>query len=402
MIGIIKAVFRNSIVTRFVTMALFTSSALALATEAAKNTDAQLAADDPLAAMSFKHMDKDGTLHIPAFELPVSSTLSEESRAAFMRARQAFPEFQAILNKECPVPLNKAPLEDLPDIRRCRAEAFKKTHWYQDSKARYPANYETQTIDGVFTEIYTPVDGVSKENRHRVLIHLHGGGMQYGAYWQGQISAAPLAAEGGYKVISVDYRQWPEATHPAAVEDILVVYKALLKDYRPENIGVYGCSAGGHLAGQTAAWVADQGLPQMGGVGIFGAGIILGSDSLFLGAAAEGSPIPTIEQMRKGRANPQQYFEGASADDPLVMPGISQDLLSQFPPSLLMSATLDGGLSAVVGSHSRLIKAGVEADLHVWEGLGHCFMTKAEIPEARDATAIKIQFFDKHLGRRKK
>ena len=116
--------------------------------------------EDPLSAINFDHMDKDGTLHIPAFELPMSIALSDESKAAVLRTIGAFPEFQAILNKECPVPLHKAPLEDLPEIRRCRAEAFKKTHWYQDAKARYPANYDTQTIGGVFTEIYTPVEGV--------------------------------------------------------------------------------------------------------------------------------------------------------------------------------------------------------------------------------------------------
>jgi hypothetical protein len=61
---------------------------------------------------------------------------------------------------------------------------------------------------------------------------------------------------------------------PAASEDVAAVYKDLLKTYRPENIGIYGCSAGGALTAQAEAWFQDKKLPNPGALGIFGSGAV--------------------------------------------------------------------------------------------------------------------------------
>ena len=82
----------------------------------------------------------------------------------------------------------------------------------------------------------------------------------------------PIAALGRIKVVSLDYRQGPEHRHPAASEDVAAAYRELLKTYRPENIGIYGCSAGGMLAGMSVAWFQRHGLPRPGAVGILCAG----------------------------------------------------------------------------------------------------------------------------------
>ena len=49
--------------------------------------------------------------------------------------------------------------------------------------------------------------------------------------------------------------------------------------------------------------------------------------------------------------------------------------------------------------HTQLVKAGVEADLHVWEGMGHSFLVDMDTPEAREAYDVAAKFFHKHLGR---
>jgi hypothetical protein len=41
----------------------------------------------------------------------------------------------------------------------------------------------------------------------------------------------------------------------------------------------------------------------------------------------------------------------------------------------------------------------VEAELHLWEGAGHCFQYNPAIPESRDAYDIIVKFFDRHPGR---
>lgn len=53
----------------------------------------------------------------------------------------------------------------------------------------------------------------------------------------------------------------PEWYFPAASEDVAKVYRELLKSYRPENIGIYGCSAGAGLTSQAVAWFQTHGLP---------------------------------------------------------------------------------------------------------------------------------------------
>ena len=57
-------------------------------------------------------------------------------------------------------------------------------------------------------------------------------------------------------------------------------------------------------------------------------------------------------------------------------------------------------LSPAIVTHSALLKAGVESQLVVGEGLGHCYIDNPELPEARDAYDVIAHFFDQHLGRR--
>jgi acetyl esterase/lipase len=49
--------------------------------------------------------------------------------------------------------------------------------------------------------------------------------------------------------------------------------------------------------------------------------------------------------------------------------------------------------------HSRLAAAGVEAQLHVWEGLDHAFFYNPDFPQSREAHEVAIRFFDRHLER---
>ena len=73
-----------------------------------------------------------------------------------------------------------------------------------------------------------------------------------------------MAGDGHYKVISVDYRMPPEAYFPAAVDDAVTVYKAVLKDTPAKNIGVFGTSAGGALTLELVLRAREQRLPPPG------------------------------------------------------------------------------------------------------------------------------------------
>ena len=125
----------------------------------------------------------------------------------------------------------------------------------------FRVNREETTIGGVHAYVYTPADGIAERNRDRVLIDLHGGGFR--ECWPGcaELESIPIAALGRIKVVSLDYRQGPKYRFPAASEDVAAAYRELLKTYRPENIGIYGCSAGGMLTAMSVAWFQRHGLP---------------------------------------------------------------------------------------------------------------------------------------------
>ena len=113
-------------------------------------------------------------------------------------------------------------------------------------------------LGGVPTAEIT-VDGI--EPRH-VVLYFHGG-----VYVMGDaFLAADLASQVGRrtraKVISVDYRLAPEHPYPAAVDDALAAYEALLHNgTAPSDIAFAGESAGGGLAVATLVNARDHGLP---------------------------------------------------------------------------------------------------------------------------------------------
>ena len=325
------------------------------------------------------------TVHVPAFDLPVSEFLGDESRAALRRRAAEFARMRA----RCPFDAATATAEDVIARRRC-AEQHYFPAFIARIRARYAVDIERGTLGGVPVEIITPAQGISSTNRKRVLINLHSGGFIGGGRWSGQVESIPIAALGKFKVVAVDYRLAPEYKFPAASEDVAAVYTALLKEYRPASIGIYGCSAGGVLTAQAVAWFHKERLPTPGAVAMLcGAAFAeAGGDAARLADARSG-PAAGPDRIR--------YFSATDLQNPLASPGLSREVLAQFPDSLLVSATRDGALSTVLVTHARLVAAGVRADLRVWEGLDHAFHLDPDLPEAREVSDIVVRFFGERL-----
>jgi len=326
-------------------------------------------------------MRPDGTMPVRAYDLPVSKFLTPEARSAYIRENRATEQ----LLKGCTsaADTEKGALA----LRRCIAPMFAQT--IAKLKARYSVKIDRQTLGGIYTEVVTPVAGISPDNQNRVLIDVHGGGFTIGSRTESQVESIPIAALGRIKVVSVDYRMGPEHQFPAASEDVAAVYRAILKQYKPKNVGIYGCSAGGVLTAQSLAWFQKENLPTPGAAGMFcaAAGYWDEGDS---GYYVNGGPQP---------ANKNPYLKNANLNDPLVFPINSPAVLAKFPPSLLVVATRDFALSSVVQTHSELVRLGVEAELHVWEGLGHAFFFDPDLPQSREMYDVTVKFFDKHLGK---
>jgi acetyl esterase/lipase len=258
-----------------------------------------------------------------------------------------------------------------------------------EARELYPVREEVREIAGVYTEIFEPVGGIPPENAGRVLINLHGGGFSMGARTEGRLESIPVASVARMRVISVDYRQGPEHRFPAASEDVAKVYQALLADHEPGDIGIFGCSAGGLLTAQAIAWFDAHDIPQPGAVGIFcaGAGDFLVGDAALI-----------ADTLRTNLGGEEiVYFEGASWNDPLVAPINHPELLGRFPPSLVITSTRDLALSSAIATHQRLVGAGAQSELHVYEGLVHYFFSDTGIPESRQVFDVIARFFDTQL-----
>ena len=199
------------------------------------------------------------------------------------------------------------------------------------------------------------------------------------------------------KVVAVDYREGPDNKFPAASEDVASVYRELLKAYKPQNIAIYGCSAGGMLTAMSLAWFQTHALAAPGAVGIYCASAgAFGGDATYIAFPfGEGRMPPT----RPPGQSQLGYFSGADMKDPLVSPTNSPAILAKFPPTLLITGTRHFAMSGTIHTDTELIKRGVKTELHVWDGLFHGFFYNADVPESRDAFNAMINFFDRILGR---
>lgn len=336
--------------------------------------------------------DKSGKkITIPSFDLPMSDLLSKDTLKGIHEAELDIGKYSEEI-KEAHRTMSTSNALDYAAMRSYEAEIFYKTSAYRKLTQRYSVSVSSREVAGVFTEVFTPASGVSERNQHRILISLHGGAFMGGWRTNSHLESIPVAALGNIAVISIDYRLAPEYKHPAAREDVIAVYKALLENYQPEDIGIFGCSAGGLLTAQSIAWMAEDGLPLPGAIAMSaGAGVCwVSGDSGAFGPSISGYPIESCAE--------SLYFKGQNEDNMLMLPATSPDLLVKFPPSLLISSTRDFTMSSVIYTHSELRRLGVEAELHIWEGLGHAFHMRPEIPEAQEANKVITKFFDKHLG----
>lgn len=259
----------------------------------------------------------------------------------------------------------------------------------------FAVKIEPQVLGGVRADMVTPATGVAVANRNRVLISLHGGAFLTGAGSGVFVEAVPVAATARINVVTVDYRLAPEHLFPAASEDVAAVYGALLARYKPENIGIYGCSAGGVLTAQSVAWFDAHGLPRPGAVAMLCGGGAEGyGDSAYTASTLNGQPASAPITLAG-----LPYMHGVDIHNPLAFPIESPELLRKFPASLLIAGSRDFSMSSLTFMHRRLRAEGVEAELFVFDGLGHAFYIYPDLPESRETYDILARFFDQHLGR---
>ncbi len=232
-------------------------------------------------------------------------------------------------------------------------------------------------------------------NKHRMLMHIHGGGYVFGPGESALPEAMLMASFGGYKVVSVDYRMPPDHPYPAAMDDSMAVWKALLKKHPAKNMAVFGTSTGGAmtLALVLRAKAEKVALPAAIAPGTPWSDIAKIGDTYETNEWVDNVLVTWDGWL--GRAA-LLYAAGRDLKDPQLSP-IYGDF-ANFPPTILTSGTRDLFLSNTVRTHRKLRRAGVRADLHVYEGQSHAqYGFNADAPETKEAFTEIARFFDQHL-----
>lgn len=317
-------------------------------------------------------IDAQGTAHITRV-VPVPDTLSPEAQKAV-----------AVAIPDTPEP------EDLAK-RRAQASAWQINGGEQMRKT-YPVNIAEDKIARVPVRIVTPLT-IPPDKKNRVLINLHGGG--FNADWGSEIESIPVANLTQTKVVAVLYSLAPEHPFPTAVNEVVAVYKELLKTYKPQNIGIYGTSAGAILTAEVAARFRQLNLPLPAALGIFsGSGDfskVGDSRSMYALRGLSGPLSPPT-------GNPDTSYIGTTPlNDPVLSP-IYADLKG-FPPTLFLTSGRDLLLSSTVNLHRAFVNAGVNAQLIVFDGLWHAYWNEWTLPESKEAHHGMADFFNQQLGK---
>jgi epsilon-lactone hydrolase len=331
-------------------------------------------AQDAIARNDSATFDPDGTARITRI-IPPPSTISPEAKKWL----------DSLVNA-------KSGPESLVE-RRARTDAWRKSDSAEALKY-YPVHVEETTTAGVRTDTITPLQ-MPEANRGRVLINLHGGGFNSDS--GSLIEGVPIANLAKTKVVSIYYRLAPENPFPAAVDDVVAVYRELLKTYKPHNIGIFGTSAGAILTAEVAVRLKQLGLPLPAALGVF-------SGLADFSRVGESRELFTLNgfpgSMRPTDANhlpDDQYVGKTDRRDPVLSPLFAD--LHGMPATLLVTSTRDLLLSDTAIFHRALLGAGVDVQLIVFEALPHAFWYHFQLPETKEALELMAKFFDEKVGR---
>jgi acetyl esterase/lipase len=292
----------------------------------------------------------DDDVQLPARALPMPNSVSAQARAA-MVAAAAMP---------------RVPYPAPNDIAGWR-ERIAATDAYMLSlfTARCAAlDYERceTVVAGRPMYVSRPRDAPSD----RAFLHIHGGALIAGSGEVSRVLTDIHALRSGVETHTIDYRMPPDDPYPASLDDCMAAYRVLLERFDPTRIVIGGESAGGNLSPALVLRARDEGLP-------LPAGLVLISPELDL--TESGDSFETNRgidvMMPEGlMAANRLYAGGHDLADPYLSP-LFGDFTRGFPRTFLQAGTRDLFLSNTVRMHRALRRAGIPAELHIFEAMPH-------------------------------
>lgn len=240
-----------------------------------------------------------------------------------------------------------------------------------------------ETLGGRPCEWHRPQQGTGS-----VLLYLHGGAYLIGGPRSHRAICASLARRGGVAVCALDYRLAPEFPFPAARDDALAAYRALLAaGYRAERIVIGGDSAGGNLSLITCLRLRELGLPQPAAL------VCLSpvTDFTFRHLHQPPAGDPLLHPRWLEQALALYCPAGVACDDPRVSPLFAE--LTGLPPLLIQVGEDELLLNDSLRFAERARAAGVSVRLERYPGLWHVFQAHAGLLRAADFALGRVVGF---------
>jgi monoterpene epsilon-lactone hydrolase len=322
--------------------------------------------------------EQPGTIRLPARDIAVPATVSREAQGVLANPPAESFEPPALDDHQAWRAMIAAHDGAIATMMAGRAAAA-------------PVTVRRRDLPGGGVYEITP-DGLD-DGDERVYLDIHGGGFIWGGGELCAAMAVGTAIRMAARVWAVDYRMPPDHPFPAALDDCLAAYRALLGERSPDRIVIGGASAGGNLAAALILRARDEGLPLPAAVVLMtpGADLTEAGDShqtnLGLDPLIPGS----------GRQQFLLYAAGHDLRHPYLSP-LNGNFTKGFPPAILTTGTRDMLLSDTVLLHRALRRAGIPAELHVTEAAGHGgFLGQA--PEDQEILGEVRRFAETHWAR---
>lgn len=316
-------------------------------------------------------------IHLTERIIPVPKSISPEAQAALAMKRPEPTPFPA-LNDAAGWKAHVAQRnEDMAAILR-------------QPMMSLPVHCTLETIAGVPVYVAEPQD-MPAGNRGKALVYFHGGGLVLlGGECVG-LFARMEAFSTRCRVYAIDYRNPPDHHYPAAIDDCIAVYRAVLGQFDARDVVISGTSGGGNLAAAVPLKMRDLGIPLPAAIGLFTPEVDLteSGDTFQTNRDIDvvlRSGLPVLNAL---------YANGADLSHPYLSP-LFGDFAKGFPPTFIQTGTRDIFLSNSARIHRALCKAGVAAELHVGEAMPHGGFGNA--PEDREMRIAFLRFLAKHAG----
>jgi monoterpene epsilon-lactone hydrolase len=243
--------------------------------------------------------------------------------------------------------------------------------------ARTSLTVEDVDLLGVRAERYRP-----KRTALGTILYFHGGGFVTGSVGTERRPAAARAMASGCDTFSVDYRLAPKHPFPAALEDAISAYRAVLeRGADPATTVFFGASAGACLALSALLKIRELELPQPAGAALLWpyADFTFSGETILTNGDVDMLPVRDLAYVW-GPA----YVGSADPSDPLVSPALAD--LTGLPPLLILAGGAESLLSCAERIAANARRAGVDTQFTVYPDKVHGWMMLPKLPATVNAT----------------